>query len=356
MDKKNENLEEVALDEAGASFGDPSMTPEPVTPKGGSGHKRNADKDGGEKAPVMQGNSRMTKASMIGDMVRDMQGMSATDVKSVYKAFASAKGEMEPVMQANSKIKEGLKITTADIDVSEDIDVIFSEEDLSEEFKTVATNVFETAVVAKVNEITEGLVAMHDAEMEEIKEELEEKLNDYLNYVVSEWMSENEIAVDSGLRSEIAEEFMAGLKNLFVEHYIEVPDDKVDVLEELAAENDSLKEQLDGEMNRNIELVNENDEYRKAAVIFEMADDLAVVDREKFNELAEVVDFDDEDNFRDRLDVIKTKYFGNIDESVVSNDPDTSDDSPVELTEETVGKHVDPTVKAVADSIHRYIS
>lgn len=347
---------EEEINEAGASFGDPSSTPEPATPKGGMKHNRSSDKEGGEKAPIMQGSSRLTKAGMIGDMVRSMQSMSASDVKTAYKAFSSAKGEMEPVMQGNSTVKENFKITTADVDVSDDVNIIFGEEDLTEDFKTKATDVFETAVVTKVNEITEGLVAMHEAEMAEIKEDLETKLNDYLNYVVEEWMSENEVAIETGLRNELAEDFISGLKNLFVEHYIEVPEDKVDVLEELANENDQLKEQLDAEMNRNIELVNENDSFRKEAVIVEMADDLAMVDREKFYELAESVDFEDEENFRSRLDTIKDKYFGKIEEEVVSNDPDTSDDSPVELNEDTHKvSNSDPTVKAMADSISRFL-
>jgi hypothetical protein len=354
LEVQEEDVE--AIEEGKASFGDPSETPEPTTPKGGTNHKRSADKTAGEKAPIMQGSSRLTKAGMIADMVKKMHGMAAGDVKAAYKSFSSASGEMTPVMQGNSKISEGHKITTNDIDINEDMDAIFGETDLTEEFKTKAVEIFETAVVAKVNDIVEEVVSLQEAELLTIKEEMVEKIDSYLDYVVEKWMEENEIAIDSGIRSEISEDFIMGLKGLFEEHWIDIPEDKIDVVEELTMQNEELKENLDQTLNENIDLLNENETYKKAIIIDDISEGLAMVDREKFFDLAEAVEFEDDDSYTSRLEALKESYFGSgSDDTIASEEPDTSSDDAVELEEEVINEATDPDVARYASSLSRFL-
>ena len=185
--------------------------------------------------------------------------------------------------------------------------------DLSEEFREKATSIFEAAVVARVNHEMEKINAALDEkfaeDVAEFQKQIVEKVDSYLNYVVENWMKENEVAIEQGLRTEIAEDFIQGLQVLFKEHYIEVPEEKYDVLGELEATALELQTQVDEVMNENVELKQQVVEMQRLAVIAEMSKDLADTEKSKLNKLLEGVQFEDEQLFKDKVNVIKENYF-----------------------------------------------
>ena len=201
----------------------------------------------------------------------------------------------------------------ASITTKEDIDAMFQGQDLSEEFKEKATVVFEAAVNARIEEAKVGLIEQYDQTFEQAKEEIQqeiaEKLDDYLDYVVEQWMEQNEIAVESSLRSEISEEFITGLKTLFEEHNIDVPEDKVNVVEELAAQVQELEAMLNDTINENIELKKVTVEVEKDEIFSEVAEGLAHTQIEKLATLSEGVSFDDAGTYKRKLQIVKENYF-----------------------------------------------
>lgn len=193
------------------------------------------------------------------------------------------------------------------------IEVAFEGEDLSEEFKEKAVTIFEAAVNAKVEMITAELQEQFDKKLEEQVAEVTSKLSDqidnYLNYVVEQWMEENEIAIESSLRTEITEEFIDGLKTLFAENYIEIPEEKLDVLENLANKVEELEAKLNESINSNIELTTSVKDYAKQSIFAKVAEGLTVSQKEKFSSLAEGVDFIDEETYSKKLQIVKENYF-----------------------------------------------
>ncbi len=209
---------------------------------------------------------------------------------------------------------EPRKIDMALEDLRKDIASVFAADtNLSEEFKTQASSIFEAAVIARVNneveKISSELAEQAAAEIETIKEGLVEKIDTYLNYVVEQWMEENELAVDNGLRTEVAEDFMLGLKNLFQEHYFEVPEDKIDVLEDMTQKMDDATAKLDEAIQINIGLKEELDAIKRDRIIAEACRNLTATDAEKLGKLLEGVDFGDETLFTEKVKVVKENYF-----------------------------------------------
>jgi hypothetical protein len=199
-------------------------------------------------------------------------------------------------------------------DLRKDIDSVFAADtNLSEEFKTQASKIFEAAVIARVNNEVEALTAelteQNAAEFEILKEGLVEKVDSYLNYVVEQWMKDNEIGVEQGLRTEVAEDFMLGLKNLFQEHYFEVPEDRVDVLEDMSAKVDDANAKLDETIQSNIALKAELDAIKRDRIIESACKDLTATDAEKMSKLLEGVEFDNEKLFTEKVKVVKENYF-----------------------------------------------
>ena len=201
----------------------------------------------------------------------------------------------------------------ATVNMKEDLDAMFEGQELTEEFKEKATVIFETAVNVRVEEEKAALIEQYDQSFEqakdEIQQEISEKLDEYLDYVVEQWMSANEVAVENSLRAEIAEEFIGGLKTLFVEHNIDIPDEKVDVVEELAAKVEELEARLNETINENIELRKVSVEVEKEEVFAEVAEGLAQTQIEKLRTLAEGVEFDDVETFQKKLEIVKENYF-----------------------------------------------
>ena len=206
--------------------------------------------------------------------------------------------------EKKEKMKEKMK---------EDINAMFSGEELSEEFKQKASTIYEASVLAHAKQIAEEVEANLTEQFEEalelVKEEFAEKLDDYLNYMVEEWMKENEVAIEKGLKAEIVEEFIGGLRNLFAEHYIDIPAEKVDVVGELAEQVEALEDKLNEEIQRGVELRKQLIEHKKVEAIHSVCEGLLLTQVEKLKELAEGVEFFDEDEFLEKLTVMKESYF-----------------------------------------------
>jgi hypothetical protein len=192
--------------------------------------------------------------------------------------------------------------------------LIAGQDDLSEEFKEKAATVFESAVNSKVKEIAESMEAeikeINEQDVAKHKEELTEKVDSYLSYVVEEWMKENEIALERGIKGEIAEDFITGLKKLFAEHYIDVPDERYNVLEDQAAKIESLEKKLNEQIEKNVELNKDNAEKTRTEIMSEVANGLADTAKEKFAKLAEEIEWSDADSFKTKCETIKESYFG----------------------------------------------
>lgn len=193
------------------------------------------------------------------------------------------------------------------------IDVAFDGEDLSEGFKEKATTIFEAAVSAKVSTIKEELEAEFEQKLEEAASEftakLSEQVDEYLTYVAEQWMEANELAIESSLRTEITEEFINGMRNLFAENYIEIPEEKFNVIEELTAKVEELETKLNESIDKNIELSGAVKDYAKESILAQVAEGLTVTEKEKFLTLAEGVDYSDETTYEKKLQTVKESYF-----------------------------------------------
>ena len=211
-----------------------------------------------------------------------------------------------------------------DVDVKEHVDALIAgETDLSEEFKDKAATIFETAIKSKVKEIAEEIEADYnnkfEQEMSTAKDELVEKVDSYLSYVVEQWMKENEIALERGIKGEIAEDFIGGLKKLFEDHYIDVPDEKYDVLEAQAAKVDDLQKKLDEQISKNVELNQGAKDLQRKEIVAEASADLADTSKEKFTKLVEEIEYSSNEDFKKKDETVKQSYFG---KSTVSEDLD----------------------------------
>ena len=210
------------------------------------------------------------------------------------------------------------------IDVSADVEALTKDEDLSEDFKSKAATIFEAAVKSKVNEAKKKMNASYEEklkeEVETSKAELVEKVDSYLNYVVEEWMAENKLAIERGIKGEIAEDFINGLKKLFEDHYIDVPDEKYNVLEDQASKIEDLEKKLNEQIEKNVELNKHNGELKRQDIIDEASSDLTDTAKEKFSKLVEEVEYSNESDFTAKVETIKSSYFGKKTES--SNDVD----------------------------------
>lgn len=231
-----------------------------------------------------------------------------------------------------------------EIDMSADVAALTEGEDLSEEFKEKAATIFEAAVVSRLNEevsrIHEEYAQTLAEEVEGIKTELAEKVDEYLTYAVSEWMGKNELAVEIGLKAEIAESVVAGLKKVFVENHIEVPEEKTDIISEMVSELDSMEAKLNEQIEKNVALTREVGAFVKNGIVKEISEGLAATEKEKLASLAESVEFEDEESFRSKIETLKESYFS----------------SKPQAAAETIAEDVQPVVDTdMTDSMSRYV-
>ena len=286
----------------------------------------------------------MTKDKMINAMKDMMMGMHKEKkdvIQATYDKMMAAYGEGAHEETEEEKAKsEAVENRLKSIDVSEHLEALISGEgDLSEDFKRKAATVFEAAVKSKVRSEVERMEDEYKSELEEnintTKEELTEKVDSYMNYVVEEWMKENELAIERGLKGEIAEDFISGLKQLFEDHYVDVPDEKYDVLEAQSEKISELEGRINEMMEEQIQTKSVNATLVKEQVMSELSSDLAETEIEKFKSLIEDVDFTTEESYREKLGTLKESYFPKsapvvteaIDdvETGIAQDIDTSD-------------------------------
>ena len=228
---------------------------------------------------------------------------------------ALKKSQDKKEMSHEDEKKKDVKEESEDfIDVSSDVDALTKDEGLSEDFKAKATTIFEAALKSKVSEMKKKMNASYEEKLKEETEvqkaELVEKVDSYLNYVVEEWMKDNSIAIERGIKGEIAEDFISGLKKLFEDHYIDVPDEKYNVLEDQASKIEELEKKLNEQVNKNVEQNKAIGSLKRQDIIDEMSSGLADTAKEKFNKLAEEVEYSNENDFTTKVATIKEAYFG----------------------------------------------
>jgi len=314
----------------------------------------------------------MTKIGMMSAMMGKMHNMGKSDLLNFFNAtmaqFGPGKnwgvGDNSAHNQSSVDMKPSHAVSATGpktaypmpkLNVKEDVEEMFNGQDLSEEFKENVSTLFEAAVSARLIAETARLEEEFDVKLQEeveaFSEEVTSKLDTYLDYVVEQFMKENEVAVESTLRNELAEEFIDGLKNLFAEHYIDVPENKVDVLEAMAEKVAALEEKLDESITENVELKNLVLEGYRGEIFAELASDLALTQQEKFSALAEGIEFDgDLEVYANKLMVIKENYFNNEAHSYSSNIDEETFEGEVAET-----KFADPSVNRYVQAISRTV-
>jgi hypothetical protein len=281
-----------------------------------------------DDAPKMEMKTKKDAINAMYDKIKEMEKMPASEAKTLAAAYMEMDAKPEETEEEQVK-KESVENRLKSIDVSEHVEALMTGEgDLSEEFKRKAATVFEAAVKSKVRSEVERMEDEYKSELEEnittTKGELTEKVDTYLNYVVEEWMKENELAIERGLKGEIAEDFISGLKQLFEDHYVDVPDEKYAVLEAQSEKISELEGKINEMMESNIEIKSANATLVKESVMSEVSSDLADTEIEKFKSLIEDVDFANEASYREKLSTLKESYFPST--KVITEVTETIDD------------------------------
>ena len=294
----------------------------------------------------------LTKAEVARKIVETLKTMDEAQVaKFVEKYEDEEEEEKEESVKEESVDEETsaeLESSLVEIEVEDDLSAISEALDLSEENQEKAKTIFKAAVTSKVAEIKEELESQYSEELktsvEKVKGDLAEAVDKYLTYCADEWTKENELAIERGLRSEMTENFIEGLKTLFVEHYVDVPEDKYNVIDELANRLDEMEEKLDSEVSKNMEIVEENDQLKRSNVIREACKDLSESQKEKMESLSNGVDFKDIEDFQEKVQEIKEAYFPVEGESI-------SEDTIIEEGTGEISEEKEPVLEP---SIARY--
>ena len=243
--------------------------------------------------------SKLSKTELINQYTKGM----------TKSALAKGIAEMEhPDKKKKEKMKIGASYAES-IDVKKDVDALLEGEDFSDEFKTKAETIFEAAVSSRISEVKETLEEQKTQAIEEAKEDMVDKIDSYLTYVTEEWKKENQLAIERGLKGEIAEDFITGLKSLFEDHYIDVPNEKYDILEAQTKEIEELKAKVNDLMEQDKTAKNRVGELVRESLISEVSKDLAETEKEKFHSLTADVEFSGEESFKEKLSTLKESYF-----------------------------------------------
>ena len=238
-------------------------------------------------------------------------------------------------------------VTETIVNVDEDIKALLKGEELSEEFQEKAKTIFEAAIRSKIAEVKSELQEQYEAtiveEVATVKAELTERLDAYLEYVADEWMSENQLAVEAGLKTEMTESFLTGMKTLFEEHYVTIPEEKYNVLDSMVDKLDEMEGKLNEQINKNIALTKRLSESTSDVIFADVTEGLAVTQKDKLAKLAENVEFDSEDTYREKLVTLRESYFPTNGTTVQRNETET-------LTEGTETGHQEPAVTGLMES------
>jgi len=252
----------------------------------------------------------------------------------------------EEVLEEEEIVSESEEVTEETVDIEEDVNALLGGEELSEEFKEKARVIFEAALTSKIKEIQETLEVQYAERLEEerqsLKGELTERVDSYLEYVCQEWMTENELAIEHGLKTEMTESFLSGMKGLFEEHYVVIPEDKYDVLESMVEKLDDMETKLNEQIDKNISLNKRLAESTADVVLSVVSEGLAETQKEKLASLAESVEFESEEEYREKLETLKESYF--------SKAPTAKSEAP-----QTLSESVDSTPAPVASSMEVYL-
>ena len=241
-------------------------------------------------------------------------------------------------------------IVDESINIEDDVNALLGGEELSEEFKEKAKTIFEAALNSKIKEIQDTLEIQYEQKLNEEKEELkvslQERVDSYLEYVAEEWMTENQLAVEHGLKTEMTESFLSGMKGLFEEHYVTIPEDKYDVLESMVEKLDDMETKLNEQIDKNIGLNKRLGESVASGIIESVSDGLAATQKEKLASLAESVEFESEEKYREKLEVLKESYFAR-----------TTNESAKEISKaQTLSEGVDSTPAPVSSGMDAYLN
>ena len=302
---ETEGKKEVEISEAPSVVTKDAVASEPT-------HLKNDAEDLGKavvKPTDPDGQTAAKKVSKVKDQVNKDENDGSLPNDNKPSGMKEEEVEVE-----GEEIAETAESSEMDIDLTDDVKALVSSDaDLSEEFKDKAATIFETAVRTRIKEQTKILESQFEeklsTEKETMKEAMVEKVDSYLNDVVEEWMKENELAVERGIRTEIAEDFITGLKDLFKEHYIDVPEEKYNVLDDLTNQVKDLEGKLNEQIEKNVNLTKEVNNSERTNLVAEVSADLADTEKEKFASMAENVEFDSAPKFREKLETIKESYF-----------------------------------------------
>jgi len=252
----------------------------------------------------------------------------------------------EEVLEEEEIVSESDEVTEESVDIEEDVNALLGGEELSEEFKEKARVIFEAALTSKIKEIQETLEVQYaerlDEERQSLKGELTERVDAYLEYVCEEWMTENELAIEHGLKTEMTESFLSGMKGLFEEHYVTIPEDKYDVLENMVEKLDDMETKLNEQIEKNIGLNKRLAESTADTIFSTVSEGLAETQKEKLASLAESVEFESEDEYREKLETLKESYF--------SKAPTAKSEAP-----QTISESVDSTPAPTSTGMEQYM-
>lgn len=328
-DQKKEELVEFK------ATGENSSVADPVT--AGNPHaNRPADKAEGEKAMP-----KLTKYQILADIMAAASKMNKENLSSIHSKVNEMSG--------------GMKRKSMNEMVKEDISDLFGSE-LTEEFIDKASTIFEAAVATKVETEVARLEEEFNAKLAEETEkhltEMTDKVDQYVTYIAEEWMKDNAIEVEAGLRTEMTESFLAGLKTLFEEHYVEIPEDKVEVVESLAEKIEELEAKLNEEIDSKVAMKKTIEEMKAQKILDELTEGLAETQKEKFRALAENIEYADNDEFKKKLEVIKESYF-KTSEKVIDKEDELISDAVETLSEQTVDPRVSKYVNALSRTVKK---
>ena len=306
-----------------------------------------------------------TKNQMLKNIYDSVNGMLKGDLATKYEEILAATNletVKEEVKVDKVRTKAAIRPEDIKIDVKDDVEALVQgEEGLSEDFKQKASTIFEAAVQSKVieqvnkkmEELETQLKSDQDSSSEEFTNELTEKVDGYLTYIVEEWMQENELAIERGIRTELVEDFMSGLRTLFTEHYIDIPEEKVDMVDDLFTKVEDLETSLDEEINRGVELQKELSQFKKDDALRSATKDLADTETEKISKLAEGIEYENDEQYIEKLNVLKESYFPKSD-AVTSEITET--DETIEVSDEQTEEKLNEDMKHYTSAIKRYNS
>ena len=324
----------------------------------------------------------LSRNALIRKVIESLKDKSIKEVQTFVKSISEDaseddrdedKGESEKIQKKTTPVESKKDETEEDdededeatvpakesyeVDMTADIEALVADEDLSEEFKTKAKTIFEAAVATKVKEQVSKVETQYEEKTKEavevIKEDLTEKVDSYLNYVAESWVTDNELAIERGLKSELTEDFINGLKKLFEEHYVEVPEDKFDVVEELANRLDSQEDQLNEEVAQNISLTQDIEELKREKIISEASQDLADSEQERLKELAEDVDYENAEKFQEKVSTLKEAYFKSGKFEAVSDDSGVASSDTDPLSTDQV-QNANPSMTGYTAAISKF--